>query len=641
VTWIDFSAGDQIVVDSPAGAIDLFAIPVMHPSPNPRVGPITVSPANIDLTTFAVLDAHGARIPFTPTRTALANNVYQFTFAHNGITGIVIPAELAVIETCVTSTVDSAYVAAVNANNSKRQNALASGASSTAIRPLLKPNTQYAITVSTTATRRDDGTVYTFTDTATFKTGAAAGLQDPTTAPVITNSSDAPPAAYPYGGPLADATPYIAGTVPIAESARLRLRSTDNAYRGYDPTVTFSEGYIQTMYRSANAPLTLNVTDLNGQPVSGTHTFVSRPRSRGRFDSLWQTRLQPCGITPQSSSAQAAVLQLDARNALSPRRGYWLTVTAGKTVVGKARVNTSRYLTIAHQIQSHLGVTRIVSINAAQTASIVAASFKALNGGAVTDDEADQFDSLIATLGIGPLPIGEVTDVITFRDSSAARLIAVTNPEPLPWDRLSISAQHGAAPLPNLPVHGHPARRMKIVDVGVDANHIPYVDCMWLSDGDPSGITIAIRPPLPPRPIPLPTSPVDVYRFAAEGNWPGGTVFRIAIGSNAAAVSPDIQLRNASTSTATAIGSAIVSDSSGQLDIRAPLQSPGALNPYALRSRDGRSVLLAQANGAAFSAGPIDLKFAISRNLDSSDPTRTLTRLGSTGAEAAKLRVTL
>ena len=112
------------------------------------------------------------------------------------------------------------------------------------------PAGDYTLSVLTGVeiTGADPGSAWDPQTDTTFTVGVPPGLTTPT------GDTDAD-RHYPAGGALADLTPYVETTVPVAGER--------SAYRSYDVGVAFTEPYVSRMFLGAAAELTVAVVDPN------------------------------------------------------------------------------------------------------------------------------------------------------------------------------------------------------------------------------------------------------------------------------------------------------------------------------------------------------------------------------------------
>jgi hypothetical protein len=116
--------------------------------------------------------------------------------------------------------------------------------------PVLAPG-QYTLSLlcGVQITGRSPATEWEDQRDATFTVGVPPGLTTPT-------GNVDQDRRYPTGGALADLTPYVDTTVPVAGERP--------AYRAYDVGVAFNEPYVSRMFLTAQAGLSVAVVDPNG-----------------------------------------------------------------------------------------------------------------------------------------------------------------------------------------------------------------------------------------------------------------------------------------------------------------------------------------------------------------------------------------
>lgn len=511
------------------------------------------------------------------------------------------------------------------------------------VRPMFASWSRYRITVITTATRAQDAAIFTFTDIGYFRTGGPPSL----TAPAGQQPPNGAMDRYPMGGPLADLTRYLAGSVPAADTLAAEVPET--AYRGYDPTLVFNEGYIPALYENAQAKLALQVLDQNSHPVTKGGGFLGRDGTlvkdgTGRiiaaaqvkkdicghasiYRQLWQARLDECDIVQAYPPDAALALPLDPRVALAPRRRYALRATAGENgpVVCEVGFRTSRYLTVTHQIQSHPDL--VVPIKAGNNVALNAALAKSapLLPSALAKAEGDAFDALWDACGLGTPPERETLDAVALTtDTGAVSALLLTSPEPLPWDRIGVQAASAAlsatTPAPIAP------KRLKITHVILGSTSA--VELLLLEDSDPSGLDIW-------------ADGLRIYRFVDEGRWPSGTIFRVYAGNASPASTADMQGRNSGKNFGPGLATVSVRVGLRTLHCR-PVLSESAYTALPLRlvrKRDGTGAFLLQANATGvlttFTSGELRLTLTIARDIG--DPVRQWTRNGDGSAEQTQL----
>jgi hypothetical protein len=599
---------------------------------------------------FTVYDAAGAVVPSMVTPGATASTLH--IAPQRPATKVELNHTLLVEEVCYLPLAEQQRAEQEERADQDKQSALADPQQTKpAGRTTFAPWSRYRIVVKTAAVRSQDGATFTFEDRGWFQTGGPPGVDSPPA------GQPAPPAGaattadrYPNGGVLGSLDRYLAATVPAAAHPP-PAGPLESAYRGDDPAMVFNEGYVPALYAAAGAGLALNVLDQNAQPLitdgqltqpDGTllldasgKTIAAQtaelgvPAHTDRFRTLWQSRLAGCSVAQQYPDDSSLTLALDPRSALAPRRRYELQASAGPggPIVARAAFRTSRFLTAAHHLQSHPDLVLTATI----TASAVPASLPdAVDGSSrstVGSAEAAAFDALWEACGLGTPPERQTLDVTALVDAAGTvRALIVTSPEPLSWDRILWSATR--APMP-AGMQAVPPRRAKIADA--DLSGPAAVDVMLLEDGDPAGIELYV-------------DGAGVYRFAGEGRWPSGTLFRVLSGSSAAPSTPDAQVRACGTAI---VLPGVVSLVAGRTELHKRrvlgASSYAPLPLRALRRWDGTAFFLVHIPSppvlAAFPTGDLCLACTVKREIG--DPARRWTRAGDASDEQTRLHLQL
>lgn len=612
--------------------------------------------ANVQASWFTACDAHGHPLPATRTLSVdAASGTSQVTITVNaGVCTVVkmaLKLRCALSEVCYLTAAQAAAAAQAASAAQQLAQSLQGAAADTTPRPVFEPWTEYTIKVSSHCT--GPGGQIDFVDTAVFYTGGPPGLPD------TANQEQAWKAAgkielsestrYPNGGPLVDLTPYVAATVPIADRQRVQEQSFDNAYRGYDPTVTFNEGYVEAMYPAAP---TLNVAELNGgmlldsegnfagadgteitnatgAPVAGASQFnpAGVDGALGRYGQLWQSQLECCDISLSPPVNQQVSIPYDPRAALGPRRGYELQLSGGGTSpVFRTRFITSRFLTMTHHLQSHPGLVFTESCDPLQQ------TLDALLAQTTT------FEQALATLGLGAIRLRETLDVTALTDTSGqARALLCSSPESLPADRIAIttSAVAGAGGSATAAA----AAAMKIIGVADRS----YIDLMLLDAGDPAGIEVWTETRVRgPRPGPIRRA--VLYTFPSLGTWPSGTVFHLYAGSTPPPAPQDwqpIQIAYLPSGMAK-----ITLTRAGAILHQLPVLSGlPAVTTSAVWSQDARRFLLIPVQGTASTTFPaaalVQVGLTLARGIGDPSSLRQWTRCGDGTAETSELILAL
>ena len=211
----------------------------------------------------------------------------------------------------------------------------------------------------------------------TFTVGVPPGLTTPTGDPDADRH-------YPAGGVLADLTPYVDTTVPVAGERP--------AYRTYDVGVAFTEPYVSRMFLTAAAALTVAVVDPNavdrrtGAPnVWGQGPEVRLGEQETRFvKTLHGDGTQICAPVDYTTLARDEGLSAGAGELLAPATQHVAELRAA----GHARpayrfaFTTSRFADFRHHVALADGRGRPHTANGTGTAdpAVLAGTLDAATG---------------------------------------------------------------------------------------------------------------------------------------------------------------------------------------------------------------------------------------------------------------------
>ena len=617
----------------------------------------------LDQSDIQFLDASGGAVNGTTTVAPVSGTALSsLTFTTSAAVAFLrFLGRFQILEICYVTTAELSKQSSASATAQSQLANLSNPAqTSPAVRPVLKPWTNYEITLTTTATDASR-TVTTFTDYAYFRTAGPPGFQ-------LAADLAASPSGYPSVTALSDLTTYVGGTVPASDAARAASGRYEPAYRGYDLAVVFNEGYVPTMYDDAQIDLSINAVEFNNAPLVANGTFQDvhgNPLQAGALDGggtlpaqteihsptdrsswrrgdtwdravgmghdtpdrhRWSSLVAQCNISQNPPPDSAAVLPLDPRAALAPQRKYQLQLSgvprAGAQVTAtvvlcSATFTTSRFLTMSHQLQSFPGVVFAQNGISATAMGLGTAPPPAPSAGPDATEET-AFQALLSVANLTPIDVEslDVTSLLDFNGNVNA--LFVQSPEPLPWDRIALSAVDYAAGAPTLTR----ATNGKISDAVLGAGG--YVDVILLADGDISSWTL--------------TSDAGViYSFSGEGAWPGGTVFRI-FGASSGTPAADIQARAGGQLSSSAT---MLMLSSGPTTLHTlPLAGTFVSGNVALtRTLTGTAFFVRFVNAqnalAPFPSGTVRFSWTALR--DVGDPTQMWTRDGSSAAESTRL----
>jgi hypothetical protein len=617
---------------------------------------------------FTLLDSNNNPVSFTQTA---GSSSYTLN-CPAGASVLQALEGIAISEVCYVTLEELQEQQAAAAANSAKQSGLRKGASAAASsNPTLLPWTQYRITVTTQVTGQQNGqpitsipsvTGSTFTDQAYFTTGSPPGLPDQPGAVADTSA----------GNPLADLTRYLTATVPLGDTARLASGRYESAYCGYDLAMYFNEPYVPTLYVNANTTLQLNAIELNsvtlaqngvfndkaGQPIVGSSfkgstgsveantALTTVPAHASPLRTLWASQLARCGVQQQYPADSGATLPMSLQSRLSPRSRYKIVATAmtsseaasdSPPVVASADVTTSRFLTMTHHLQSFPDTVFTLHAADATQFSSVAASMSSTPS-AVSAEEVSLFNTLwTAGLGSPQVPPVETLDVSAVLDSLGTVIaLLFVSPEPVPWDRVSWSAQ-----LASGVVQAQRPTTAKINDI-YDGGP-SYIDVMLLEDSDPAGWQLVAQTPAQDT---TPPEETLLYTFGETGEFPAGTLVRVFY-AGSSTVSEDILTDTTTVSMPSGTTSiALLDASSSTLHTRALIDESvyrqGDLSLGLVRNADG--TLFALFNTAGGTSVPFpnvggDLRLVITALRDVGDPTRVWSRCGDSTEEGTNLHV--
>jgi hypothetical protein len=396
--------------------------------------------------------------------------------------------------------------------------------------PVLPPGS-YELRVHTTAVEtgaRSDERPETVS--ATFTVGPPPGF------PVATSTTSDQP-TYPNGGPLTSLSTYVAKTMP-AYGAPLW-------YRGYDTAVAFNENYVTRLYLDAGYELRVFVVNASGVAIrsaarqiwSGTDASLDAWTDE-YVRTLNGDGTDPCAQVDLSKIVRQELVTAGGGEPLEPSRLHaseLRTSATPPTVLHRFEFTTSAYVSLRH----HLGVfdgrcrrldpdanappasspPRVLADAAigrqSAMANAVAAARTAwtkANTGTATDADRDAVVSALATLSLiradaqtqaamafdviwqacfgdqnpGALPSQLRVSVVRAQASPAVDVFLLESPEPIAWDRVSVTAATVAAP----PMRQHSimiAADFGRPDAGLDVAYgglqwQPAVE-LWVVDG--------------------------------------------------------------------------------------------------------------------------------------------------------------
>jgi hypothetical protein len=157
----------------------------------------------------------------------------------------------------------------------------------TDVQPILEPDCHYRLELTTRArlTAADGTPVQDLetTKTVRFQTGGPPGV-----VPDRLGPPPAPATAFPFGGPLADLTPYVERTVPDPAAAPV--------FRGYDLSCTFRTGTVPQLY---GGDLALRLSGDDGTSLDlGVDWQQAATTTVSEADSAWLARLLACAGRP-------------------------------------------------------------------------------------------------------------------------------------------------------------------------------------------------------------------------------------------------------------------------------------------------------------------------------------------------------
>jgi hypothetical protein len=295
-----------------------------------------------------------------------------------------------------------------------------------AARPLLQPDTDYRLTLGTETA-------------ATTPAGTTGSVQY---------------AFFRTGGPPADLRPYLASAVPAAGAGP--------CFGAYDLRFGFTTDRVIGMY---GGDLDVLVTDDNGQPVLAagggpalTLTSDGQARPLSYVTAIWLGALTDAGVLPAGSAAPAPADVLQARPAdtagLPAAQRLTVLLRHRGTPVLALPFSTSRWPDFTAMIASFdpavwPGDTRPGLPTAAGLAELQqAARSTSRPPGPYRDAEGDLFDHILYDLLGSPTRVVPPRPQATgFGDAAAPAAVLVEFPEPIEWDRLTLTVATGAQAL--------------------------------------------------------------------------------------------------------------------------------------------------------------------------------------------------
>jgi hypothetical protein len=343
-----------------------------------------------------------------------------------------------------------------------------------------------------------------------------------------TGSGD--PNRYPRGGPLNDLATYVDETLPAAGERP--------HYRGYDVAVAFNANYVTRMFLQAGAALTVAVVDSNDlDRRTGAPNFWDRVRDvkLSQEEKEWVKTLHGDG----TQRCAAVDLGLVSRNEAVACAGPLLApaeLHAGELRVGAQRLFrfefvTSRFANFVHQVATFDGKCRRVTTGgtgptnlAALTAPLTQATQalaaagaalltaqQAVATGTPTAAQIDAYDQARAQyeakgealraarervfgsvqVAYGPTQIpGRAALPATLEVSELKGAFLLESPEPLHWERLTVTAERSA---------NEPRSRQTITfsreDFGApDIGSFTYGGLAWTTNAELRVVAGAVEP---------------------------------------------------------------------------------------------------------------------------------------------------
>lgn len=348
--------------------------------------------------------------------------------------------------------------------------------------PVLSPG-QYRLDVVTAWDDENDSQApVTDISSAQFTVGpppglGAVSLQQPGPGAPATGTA---PQKYPEGGPLADLRLYVQSTLPAGGQRPF--------YRSYDLKIEFNENYITRMYLGAQAPLKLQVFDSAGQerrpaaPVvwGSGHSVSLSAEEEEWIKTLHNDGSRRCAAVDMDDVVRDENITMGSGELLSPAMLHTGVVSSNGKYLYRFDFTTSKYADFRSQINDYDSRCRAAAgaVNASNVPSAVfqarqlkAEALKAytdardaINAGnppAVEFEKFHEAEAVLAQARAGlrqaeqeafeylwqQCSLGGIADLPERLEiSSLAAGFVLQSPEPLHFDRLSLSAARCPVP---------------------------------------------------------------------------------------------------------------------------------------------------------------------------------------------------
>ncbi len=303
---------------------------------------------------------------------------------------------------------------------------------------LLEPLTEYKVVADTAAVRagpNGSAQEFRFSQEAHFQTGLPAGSLGAGDADQQLDTSA--PTLYPGSGPLIDLSAYIQRTIPTG-GGRFH-------YRGYDLGVEFNESYVEQMFLMAGAPLAIEISDNNDQPLrdetgavielqnawgdnpsltpSVSETFYARHVSAEECATITTT------ILPPQRGLQGLVSQ-----PLEPMTPYTVHLRSSPYSVYRFAFTTSRYTGFADHISSYRDMVWRQAFSDDKLSDV---EFEAMAAPVLAGEAT--YESLAAELGLGYRRPPEQLEITALHDASRTFALLLESPEPFDWGRIELA----------------------------------------------------------------------------------------------------------------------------------------------------------------------------------------------------------
>jgi hypothetical protein len=308
---------------------------------------------------------------------------------------------------------------------------------------LLKPNTEYKITVTTRTVRTGPNgseTEKVFEQTALFQTGGPPGCNG--VADTVLTSGDTPGQLYPASGQLVDLAPYIQQTVSVAGG--------QFHYRTHDIGLLFNESYVEQMYLMHGDQLLIEIYDSNGEPLRDENgqiiqlqnSWGDNPTSEPEVSTstyAWLLSSHECvDMTTQILPPNQELIGM-LSVPLLPLTMYEARLKSGAHTVYQFTFFTSRFGDFAGHIGSFTGrVWDHFILGRAPTFASIVTDIGDSYEAKVLDD-GQTFDLLAERYELGYRQLPEVVELTSIRKGKQHYAILVESPEPLDMTRIDFT----------------------------------------------------------------------------------------------------------------------------------------------------------------------------------------------------------